>query len=199
MDKCLECRLGIHLSCRGSFENCSCTHETAVVTVAEDSAGNVDISAELEPGPLKERDYSDTEREAAKRYVESGSEGWSGKGKQDHKIKDPHSTGRKRAAVLFPLDRDSPCEWQDASVGNPMGGGPRPITTGCNNLQSHRHHGPNRNTLDNSEGNVHRVCSLCHNRWHAQNNKILDMLEKSGEQWIEGVSVWQESSLDEQK
>lgn len=196
MDKCLECRLDIHLSCRGSFEDCSCTHSKAIVSVTEDSAGNVEVSAELESGPLKERDYSDTEREAAKRYVESGSEGWSGKGKQDHKIKDPHSTGRKRAAVLYPLDRDAPCEWQNASVGNPMGGGPRPLTFGCDNLQSHRHHGPDKSTLNNSEGNVHRICAIHHNRWHSANNKILDMLSNADAPWIEGISTWEEKSDD---
>lgn len=191
---CLECRLQLHLSCRGSFETCDCTHAKSFETKPENSGGNSDSTEfdELESGPSKERDYSDTEREAAKRYVESGSEGWSGRGKQDHAIKDPHSTGRKRAGVLYPLDRDAPCEWANADVRNPMGGGPKPVTFGCNNLQSHRHHGPVRNTLRNEEGNVHRICALHHNNWHSQNNKILDLIERSGEEWIEGQSTWED-------
>lgn len=186
---CFECRISRHLSCR-VWEGCVCAHETPTVIVTEDSAGNIEVSAELERGPSKERDYSDTEREAASRYVESGSEGWRGKGKRDFKIKDPHSTGRKRAAILFPLDRSEPCEWRNATSGNPMGGGPSPITFGCDNLQSHRHHGPDKNTLNNSEGNVHRICTLHHNNWHSQNDKLLDLLEKSGTPWIEGESIW---------
>jgi hypothetical protein len=34
-----------------------------------------------------------------------------------------------------------------------------------------RHHGPNKSVLENSPGNVHRICEFCHNRWHAANNE----------------------------
>lgn len=163
---CFECRRNHHNSCR-EWEGCICDHlETPTGEVApEEIVG-------------KERDYSETEREAAAKYVEAGSEGWTGKGKKDHKIRDPHSTGRKRAAILFPLDRDLPCEWAEASNENPMGGGPFPIKFGCNSLQSHRHHGPDKNTMNNSEGNVHRICATHHNNWHVKNDDAVD-------EWLE--------------
>jgi hypothetical protein len=35
----------------------------------------------------------------------------------------------------------------------------------------HRHHGPDKAVLNNAVGvNFHRVCSRCHNRWHAIND-----------------------------
>jgi hypothetical protein len=55
-----------------------------------------------------------------------------------------------------------------------MGGGPFPVTFGCDNLQSHRHHGPDKNTMNNSDGNVHRICAVHHNNWHAQNDGVVD-------------------------
>jgi hypothetical protein len=34
-----------------------------------------------------------------------------------------------------------------------------------------RHHGPNKNVLENGPGNVHLICPTCHNRWHTMNDK----------------------------
>jgi hypothetical protein len=43
---------------------------------------------------------------------------------------------------------------------------------GCfNNAATDIHHGPDKNTLNNTPENVHRICSDCHNRWHAANNQ----------------------------
>lgn len=91
--------------------------------------------------------------------------------KPDAAVKDQQSTGRKRAARLYPLHRDWPCEWRNKTG---MGGGDNPIR-GCDNgVQQARHHGPDKNTLNNEPGNVHRICHSCHNTWHAKNDPDYD-------------------------
>jgi hypothetical protein len=81
--------------------------------------------------------------------------------------RDQQSTGRKQAARWFPLDPDALCEW---AMKTNCGGGPHPITGCATNLQQARHHGPDKNTLNNDKGNVHRICHTCHNRWHTLND-----------------------------
>lgn len=50
------------------------------------------------------------------------------------------------------------------------GGGVTPIV-GCPGYPATDiHHGPDKNTLRNVVGNVHRICAYCHNRWHAVND-----------------------------
>lgn len=90
---------------------------------------------------------------------------------QTERLKDPKSTGRKRAAELYPLDRDAPCEWQKKKD---CGGGKHPIIGCLNGKQSVRHHGPDKDTLNNEQGNVSRICSTCHVRWHALNDGDYD-------------------------
>lgn len=93
--------------------------------------------------------------------------------KRDDALIDQQSTGRKRAALQYPLDREADCEWLGRLS---QGGGTSPIA-GCgidgrlNGKQQARHHGPDKNTLNNEHGNVHRICHSCHNRWHAANDK----------------------------
>lgn len=79
---------------------------------------------------------------------------------------DPKSTGRKRAAKLYPITNGMSCEWQ----GLAKAGGNNPIVGCVNGVATHRHHGPNKDTLHNEEGNVHRICTKCHNRWHTRND-----------------------------
>lgn len=100
--------------------------------------------------------------------------GGTGKGapiKDPESVTDRHSTGRKRAAILYPIMKDKPCEWQGKKN---CGGGPSPIIGCINGFQRHRHHGPIKDTLRNEYGNVHRICNHCHNRWHAVNDPIYD-------------------------
>lgn len=104
--------------------------------------------------------------------------------------KDRSSTGRHRAAVMYPIicrtcnspttktNKDEaacncdnrvtdPCEWQGKKN---CGGGVNPIVGCKNGSQEHRHHGPIKDPLRNEVGNVHRICSTCHNRWHMIND-----------------------------
>lgn len=91
-------------------------------------------------------------------------------------IKDPYSTGRKRAAIQYPLFRTNPCEWRGFKN---CGGGVFPIVGCIAGKQEARHHGPVKNPLRNEPGNVHRICHECHNRWHALNDA--DYIEEDNE------------------
>jgi hypothetical protein len=86
---------------------------------------------------------------------------------------DPESTGRKRAALLYPLNKDNPgpCDW---SRKKNCGGGLHPIVGCKDGFQKNRHHGPIKNTIRNEMGNVHLICPTCHNRWHTLNDNHYD-------------------------
>lgn len=88
--------------------------------------------------------------------------------KEAQDITDVQSTGRKRAAQLFPIHEGMVCEWSRLAK---AGGGVTPIVGCIDNTATDRHHGPDKNTLNNKEGNVHRICSPCHNLWHARNDQ----------------------------
>lgn len=88
--------------------------------------------------------------------------------KENDEVTDVESTGRKRAAIAYPISPGQVCEWAKLRF---AGGGVNPII-GCNgNLATDRHHGPDKSTLNNSGGNVHRICATCHNRWHTRNDE----------------------------
>lgn len=100
-------------------------------------------------------------------------------------ITDVLSTGRKRAAMMAVIFPGMLCDWAGLRY---AGGGPHPIV-GCKgnriadvkrnadlpenaDARGERHHGPNKNVLDNSVGvNLHRVCASCHQHWHTMNDK----------------------------
>jgi hypothetical protein len=82
------------------------------------------------------------------------------------------SAGRKRAAVAHKIGEKDPnrhCEWRWKKN---CGGGKKPIIGCIGGMQEHRHHGPVKNTARNETGNVHLICTSCHNRWHTLNDKI---------------------------
>lgn len=87
--------------------------------------------------------------------------------KDPENVKDPFSTGRKRAAKMYPIFKAQPCEWRGKKD---CGGGVNPIVGCLNGFQRDRHHGPVKSPLRNEPGNVHRICKDCHNRWHAKND-----------------------------
>lgn len=89
-------------------------------------------------------------------------------------LKDVHSTGRKRAAVLYPIDKEADCEWQGKKN---CGGGRRPIIGCLEGKQIDRHHGPVKLPIRNEEGNVHRICKACHVHWHELNDLIYNEKE----------------------
>lgn len=98
-------------------------------------------------------------------------EAYKKRGKTAKDLKDAKSTGRKRAAELYPLDPSAACEWQGKKN---CGGGRYPIIGCYDGTQQHRHHGPVKDTTRNQEGNVHRICTSCHNHWHELNDLNYD-------------------------
>lgn len=88
----------------------------------------------------------------------------------ESEMTDPESTGRKRAATALPTEQLNSmiCEW---ALLKEAGGGVHPIR-GCHgNKATDRHHGPDKNTLNNQRQiNLHGICSFCHNEWHAKND-----------------------------
>jgi hypothetical protein len=145
MSKCVACRLGRNWECQ-SQGNCS---EFSPTVLSEEPEANelVDVvSGEYSPGK-------------ASKVVTTY--------KDDSVLRDQQSTGRKRAAEMYPLYETEYCEWRAKKL---CGGGEHPITGCLDGLQQARHHGPDKNTLNNDEGNVHRICHNCHNRWHTLND-----------------------------
>lgn len=110
-------------------------------------------------------------------------------------VTDPKSTGRKRAAMLAPILTGQVCAWAGLRH---AGGGVIPIV-GCEGhklieqkggdseselYQGDRHHGPDKNTLNNSVGmNLHSICVECHHRWHALNDPFYDESGRPGAQF----------------
>lgn len=98
--------------------------------------------------------------------IEAYFEGYTGS-KPLEEYADPISTGRKEAAKKFPIKPGMVCEWAWLRY---AGGGVQPII-GCPGHPAEAiHHGPDKNTMHNVEGNIHRICAECHNRWHAAND-----------------------------
>jgi hypothetical protein len=158
---CIQCLQGYHLACLGC--ECSvCTKGIYEETQEEPTSQDTDASL------LEDTSQDDTENERPS-SIRGGKR--TRRLKRDDALKDQQSTGRKRAARLFPLDREAPCEWRGLKN---AGGGTSPISGCINGLQQARHHGPDKSTSNNDTGNVHRVCHRCHNRWHAANNKDYD-------------------------
>lgn len=144
---CFMCNAGMHSSCT-DFD-CICAMNNHTPTIE----GQNEIS---------DTDSDDGES----RYSTGGRSN-----KRDAALKDQQSTGRKRAAKLYPLHRDDPCEW--AGMTN-NGGGPHPILGCLEGKQEARHHGPDKNVSNNEPGNVHRICHFCHYQWHAANDSEYD-------------------------
>lgn len=170
---CWGCVVGLHHECYDpqSVE----TDGNIVVTGTADDEPFVELfvcccslrPAEVEPG-------ESIEKRGVGRPVKELSE-----------ITDITSTGRKRAAMLYPIYPGMVCEWAGLKY---AGGGVEPIE-GCDgNLivdtrklseehlalgyeRGDRHHGPDKNVLNNARDNVHLICSPCHNRYHAANNR----------------------------
>lgn len=100
----------------------------------------------------------------------------------EKEMRDPISTGRKRAARLYPLRAGQVCEW---AWKKNVGGGVVPIV-GCTGRPAvHIHHGPDKSTLNNERENISLVCNFCHNRWHVANDKYYsEPRPKDNSEWL---------------
>ena len=157
MEGCLDCGRGLHTFCQ-ECECCNPSNQENVEGGRSDKGSNG-----------SRRSQSSKKNSGVSKSFSSGDVGRPYKNSGD--IKDKKSTGRKRAAILYPLFPDDACEWRNLAN---CGGGKFPIIGCTKGKQQHRHHGPNKNTLENSPGNVHRICDDCHNIWHSQNDKDYD-------------------------
>jgi len=160
--KCVSCLQGFKWECRDKGE---CNESSLVVGGIVDDPG-------LAIGSLLGNLEGDVGNPAQDSLRDSGHESDPDPDKfvtykDDSSLRDQQSTGRKRAAKLFPLDSEASCEWK---MQKNCGGGQFPIVGCLNGFQQARHHGPDKNTLNNEKGNVHRICHTCHNRWHTLND-----------------------------
>lgn len=155
-DPCFACRSGFHHECHSYWIDdsieCCCGGEVVFTATGEVKGSNEGLS---------ETTSFDKEHDTG--YIEDGYVG----GKDLSQYKDPVSTGRKRAAEMYPIESGMVCEW--ANLGS-AGGGVVPIIGCLGRPASDRHHGPDKNTMNNAPGNLHRICDYCHNTWHALND-----------------------------
>lgn len=154
-DPCFACRTGFHHECDNLWhedEKCCCGGEVQFSPTGEVRYAAEGVSVTAGDG-----------EEFDKGYIQDGYKSQ----KDISEYKDPVSTGRKRAAEMYPIATGMVCEW--AGLRN-AGGGVVPIIGCLGRPASDRHHGPDKNTMNNAPGNMHRICDYCHNTWHALND-----------------------------
>lgn len=149
INPCFACRSGFPNECEYAWND----HNWV-------SCGEIQFTA---TGDVKAREGSSNVDGPDSGYIDDGYSN----AKEISEYKDPVSTGRKRAAQMYPIDVGMVCEWAGLKL---AGGGVFPIVGCIGRAASDRHHGPDKNTMNNAEGNVHRICDHCHNTWHAAND-----------------------------
>lgn len=152
---CFSCRSGYHNECEIAWVedvDCCCGGE-----IVFDAGGNVRTEENA-------TDFTGLEKEIDGGYLGDAHTGTKSLGD----YKDPISTGRKFAAQAAPIEVGQTCEWAGLKR---AGGGVIPIVGCVGRPASDRHHGPDKNTMNNAVGtNLHRICDHCHNTWHALND-----------------------------
>lgn len=152
---CHSCRAGYHAECMEVWHyedmDCCCGGDLTF-----DSAGNVRV--EETTGDILDG------KEIDNGYLGDAHTGTKSLGDYSDAI----STGRKIAKQLAPIEVGLLCEWAGLAR---AGGGTKPIVGCIGRPASDRHHGPDKNTMNNQLGvNLHRICDHCHNTWHALND-----------------------------
>lgn len=153
-DPCLACRASFHNECWQTFdpdytEVCCCGGEVKFTPNGDVKASGAPESSD---NATLDSGYIDDGYQASKDLAD---------------YKDPISTGRKRAAEMYPISAGMVCEWAGLAK---AGGGVVPIVGCVGRPASDRHHGPDKNTMNNAPSNLHRICDYCHNTWHALND-----------------------------
>ena len=104
---------------------------------------------------------------------------------EDRVYKDAISTGRKRAAELYPIATGQVCAW---AWHKNCGGGIEPITGCTGRPATNIHHGPDKSTFANEASNISVICTFCHNRWHVANDKYYsEPRPANGETWLPNI------------
>lgn len=181
-DRCPACSASLHEECYGTIgeglsgiagDECCCASASQGTYIGPTvDHGN---SGVLPESPL------DFQARLSAHYADDSDVGEKESWQKDAvSIRDEESTGRKRAVLLYPITDGMVCEW--AGLKN-AGGGVVPLV-GCRDTKLAAsknsdvpglvtgavHHGPDKDTLNNSPENVHRICTFCHNRWHTLND-----------------------------
>jgi hypothetical protein len=99
--------------------------------------------------------------------------------------KDAVSTGRKRAADLYPISVGQVCAW---AWSKKCGGGVEPITGCTGRPATNIHHGPDKSTFSNEASNISVICTFCHNRYHIANDKYYtEPRPENGASWLPNI------------
>ncbi len=156
-DLCFNCRAGFcnecaHAWCDELDGTCCCGGEIVFTPTGEVKGSGVLPLSNPTAFPSVDTGYVD--------------DGYFGT-KDISEYKDPVSTGRKRAAEMYPIEAGMVCEWANLKF---AGGGVKPIVGCVGRPATDRHHGPDKNTMNNAPTNMHRICSFCHNTWHGVND-----------------------------
>jgi len=152
---CPACRAGFQNECHYAWEDESW-----------ESCGEITFNASGEVKTTSSDGEASSDSSSLPSDTGYISDGYSGT-KDIGQYKDPVSTGRKRAAEMYPINSGMACEWANLKK---AGGGVVPIVGCIGRAATDRHHGPDKNTMNNAEGNVHRICAFCHNAWHGVND-----------------------------
>lgn len=196
---CVACRAGAHARCEGledliAEHYCCCDGQYSIAEHLREMLG---LDPEGIETPTKAKGTIITFADAPKEEKSRGDSGYIhpdawGSTANIGTLKDVASTGHKRAARMYPIEPGMVCEWarlQDC------GGGVRPVVGCMGAPASDVHHGPDKNTLNNSKAsrgvgwaeNVWLLCSDCHNSWHAANDEFFpeyDRDEQQTEPWL---------------
>lgn len=169
MVDCLPCALSNHESCwlPGSEGLCCCPEDFESSGVEAHGMADGSSRERLEAALMADPDDGKRER--------------GGQIKDADNVSDRESTGRKRAEKLAPIYEGMPCEWRGLLL---AGGGFVPIVGCRNGVAVNRHHGPNKSTLANWTGNLHRICAQCHNRWHTLNDEYYSDERPAGNYYL---------------
>jgi hypothetical protein len=175
---CPDCNAGLHESCEfaepisgGLYATCCCWTANVSETNSLGSLGSILSAANTETLSGEVPDLLSEQGDSEGRIY-----------------KDQLSTGRKRAARAKEMpDEGMVCEWAGLKF---AGGGVKPIV-GCGSTIIYkqrgryaRHHGPDKSTLNNGEGNLHLICVGCHNRWHSLNDSYYGVRPENGQPFI---------------
>lgn len=106
--------------------------------------------------------------------------------KEDSRIADVKSTGRKRAVQVKPITGQD-CEWKGLRY---AGGAVIPVIGCPNGIARQVHHGPSKSTLNNRLSNLHAICDNCHGRFHTLNDQFYPEENIGDAEWLpEGECV----------
>lgn len=141
---------------------------------------------EIDGGCLS-KDKTDEKVDSLESFFEDlgGGESLGEDGVSERVYKDAISTGRKRAAELYPIAVGQVCAW---AWSKNCGGGIEPITGCTGRPATNIHHGPDKSTFSNEASNISVICTFCHNRWHVANDQFYGSPRpENGEPWLPSI------------